>query len=51
MQKEILGLMLLTEHNLTFLSRMVAGAREAITRGEFAGVRERQGCLVVICRT
>ncbi len=36
MQKEILGLMLLTEHNLTFLSGMVAEAREAIIRGKFA---------------
>jgi queuine tRNA-ribosyltransferase len=36
MQKEILGLMLLTEHNLTFLSRLVAGAREAIIGGRLA---------------
>jgi queuine tRNA-ribosyltransferase len=36
MQKEILGLMLLTEHNLTFLGTMVARAREAIVRGEFS---------------
>ena len=35
MQKEILGLMLLTEHNLTFLAGMVAGAREAILAGSY----------------
>jgi len=35
MQKEILGLMLLTEHNLAFLSRLVSGARYAILQGEF----------------
>jgi len=35
MQKEILGLMLLTEHNLTFLARMVAGARQAIIAGSY----------------
>lgn len=39
MQKEILGLMLLTEHNLTFLSSMVAAARQAIVSGTFASFR------------
>jgi queuine tRNA-ribosyltransferase len=36
MQKEILGLQLLTEHNLVFLFRLVEGAREAILNGSFA---------------
>lgn len=36
MQKEILGMVLLTEHNLTFLTRLVAGAREAIIAGRLA---------------
>ena len=36
MQKEILGMILLTEHNLTFLTRLVAGAREAIVAGRLA---------------
>ncbi len=35
-QGEILGLQLLTEHNLRFLFRMVRGAREAILAGRFA---------------
>jgi queuine tRNA-ribosyltransferase len=39
MQKEILGLMLLTEHNLTFLTRLVAAARAAIVSGNFASFR------------
>ena len=39
MQKEILGLMLLTEHNLTFLSGMVSAARTAIVSGDFASFR------------
>jgi queuine tRNA-ribosyltransferase len=39
MQKEILGLMLLTEHNLTFVSRLVAAAREAVVSGRFASFR------------
>jgi len=38
-QKEILGLMLLTEHNLTFLSGLVRDAREAILAGAFAAFR------------
>jgi len=40
MQKEILGLMLLTEHNLTFLTRLVTAAREAIVAGRFASFRD-----------
>jgi queuine tRNA-ribosyltransferase len=36
MQKEILGLMLLTEHNLTYLMRLVAAARGSIVEGRFA---------------
>jgi queuine tRNA-ribosyltransferase len=39
MQKEILGVMLLTEHNLTFLTRLVAEARESIVAGCFASFR------------
>ncbi|GAB4242880.1 MAG: tRNA guanosine(34) transglycosylase Tgt [Thermoleophilia bacterium] len=34
-QREMLGLMLLTEHNLSFLFRLVAEAREAISAGRF----------------
>lgn len=41
MQKEILGLMLLTEHNLTYLTRLVAAARAAILEGRFAAFRSR----------
>jgi queuine tRNA-ribosyltransferase len=37
MQKEILGVVLLTEHNLTFLTRLVGQARMAILEGRFAG--------------
>jgi queuine tRNA-ribosyltransferase len=40
MQKEILGLMLLTEHNLTYLTRLVTAAREAIVAGCFASFRD-----------
>lgn len=36
MQKEILGLQLLTEHNLFHLTRLVAGARAAVLEGRFA---------------
>jgi queuine tRNA-ribosyltransferase len=44
MQKEILGLALLTEHNLMFLMRLVAGAREAIAEGRFAAFhKEHRG--------
>ncbi|MBN1321871.1 MAG: tRNA guanosine(34) transglycosylase Tgt [Thermoleophilia bacterium] len=39
MQKEILGLMLLTEHNLVFLTRLVRRAREAIVAGRFSAFR------------
>jgi queuine tRNA-ribosyltransferase len=43
MQKEILGMMLLTEHNLSFLLRLVARAREAILQGRFASFRREAG--------
>jgi queuine tRNA-ribosyltransferase len=36
MQKEILGIALLTEHNLLFLMEVVKGARDAIVEGRFA---------------
>jgi queuine tRNA-ribosyltransferase len=39
MQKEILGMQLLSEHNLTFLARLVAGARAAIGEGRFKEYR------------
>jgi queuine tRNA-ribosyltransferase len=39
MQKEILGLMLLTEHNLSYLTRLVTQAREAITTGTYTAFR------------
>ena len=39
MQKEILGLMLLTEHNLTYLFGLVAAARKAIMEGTFEAFR------------
>ncbi|MCL5736040.1 MAG: tRNA guanosine(34) transglycosylase Tgt [Actinobacteria bacterium] len=39
MQKEILGLMLLTEHNLSFLIRLVSAARTSIAEGRFAYFR------------
>jgi len=38
-QKEILGLRLLSLHNLRFLLDLVAGARQAIERGEFTSWR------------
>ena len=38
-QQEILGLRLLSLHNLRFLLDLVAGAREAIVRGEFTSWR------------
>ena len=38
-QQEILGLRLLSLHNLRFLFDLVAGAREAIERGEFTSWR------------
>src|SRR5262249_45672964 len=34
---EILGAMLMTEHNLAFYQRLMAGLRHAIERGELAG--------------
>lgn len=48
MQKEILGIVLLTEHNLTFLTRLVGEAREAILEGRFTAFRSgfREGFLV-----
>lgn len=48
MQKEILGIILLTEHNLTFLTRLVEDARTAILEGRFAAFRSvlREGFLV-----
>lgn len=36
MQKEILGVMLLTEHNLVFITELVRRAREAILAGRFS---------------
>jgi queuine tRNA-ribosyltransferase len=39
MQKEILGIVLLTEHNLTFLARLVSSARDAILAGRFESFR------------
>jgi queuine tRNA-ribosyltransferase len=39
MQKEILGIILLTEHNLTFLTRLVAEARQAIVERRFEAFR------------
>jgi queuine tRNA-ribosyltransferase len=38
-QHELLGLRLLTLHNLWFTLRLTAGAREAITRGAFDAYR------------
>jgi queuine tRNA-ribosyltransferase len=38
-QQELLGLRLLTLHNLWFTLRLTAGAREAITRGAFDAYR------------
>jgi queuine tRNA-ribosyltransferase len=38
-QRELLGLRLLTLHNLWFTLRLTAGAREAITRGAFDAYR------------
>ncbi len=39
LQKEILGLMLLTEHNLTHMFRLVTAARRAILAGTFESLR------------
>ena len=41
MQKEILGIQLLTEHNLAFLFALMAGARQAIAAGHFGAFKER----------
>jgi queuine tRNA-ribosyltransferase len=38
-QQELLGLRLLTLHNLWFTLRLTAGARDAITRGAFDAYR------------
>ena len=38
-QQELLGLRLLSLHNLRFLIDLVNGAREAIVRGELAGYK------------
>jgi queuine tRNA-ribosyltransferase len=43
MQKEILGLMLLTEHNLCYMTRLVKRAREAILAGVFSVSRGEMG--------
>jgi queuine tRNA-ribosyltransferase len=43
MQKEILGLMLLTEHNLCFLTGLVTRAREAIVAGSFSAFCSSEG--------
>jgi queuine tRNA-ribosyltransferase len=43
MQKEILGVALLTEHNLSFLTRLVSQAREAIVAGRWSGFRSTMG--------
>jgi queuine tRNA-ribosyltransferase len=50
-QQELLGLILLSEHNVRFLLELTAGARDAIERGEFgryrSGVLERLGAAAV----
>jgi queuine tRNA-ribosyltransferase len=38
-QNELLGLRLLSLHNLRFLTELTRGAREAIGRGGFAGYK------------
>jgi queuine tRNA-ribosyltransferase len=38
-QREMLGLILLSEHNIRFLNDLTAGARAAIERGDFAAYR------------
>jgi queuine tRNA-ribosyltransferase len=43
MQNEILGLVLLTEHNLVHVTRLVRAAREAIVAGRFAVFRRENG--------
>lgn len=44
MQKEILGMQLLSEHNLVHLFRLVRGARRAILEGRFASFKRAQNC-------
>jgi queuine tRNA-ribosyltransferase len=38
-QQELLGLVLLSEHNVRFLLELTAGARASIERGEFGAYR------------
>jgi queuine tRNA-ribosyltransferase len=40
-QNELLGLRLLSLHNLRFLLELTRGARDAIARGEFARFKQR----------
>ena len=40
MQDEALGLILLSEHNVTYLLDLTGGARDAIVRGEFAAFKQ-----------
>jgi queuine tRNA-ribosyltransferase len=42
-QNELLGLRLLSLHNLRFVVRLTDGARDAIERGQFASYKEEQG--------
>jgi queuine tRNA-ribosyltransferase len=42
-QNELLGLRLLSLHNLRFVVRLTDGARKAIERGEFAAYKRNQG--------
>jgi queuine tRNA-ribosyltransferase len=42
MQKEILGVALLTEHNLVYLIRLVGRARQAIVEGQFGSFRRKK---------
>jgi len=42
-QNELLGLRLLSLHNLRFVVRLTDGAREAIERGEFAAYKRDHG--------
>ena len=42
-QKEIMGIYLLTEHNLTFLKLLMDEAREAIMQRRFSALRESYG--------
>ncbi len=43
MQKEILGVELLTEHNLTFLMRLMTATRRAVVEGRFRPFRKDSG--------